>query len=405
MKAVLTVTILLAFALCYGQEETRTIQWIGKINNALTSAKMSGVQIKISKSGKEVSSFSNVKPGKFETEEFSCGYNYVIVFSKANFVSKSILVDVDKNYFPEDMEELTILESDIELVPKKKDIVYDGLDITAGRANINLSTGELGFDSTFGVKCKGRLEAFDKKVDEALANLANAELIYKNGKYEQAEIAFKVIDTTMISSSVLNKLDTDIQAGITNGPQAQYRKLIAKADSYFKQGDLDRSESLYKRAVDIKETDTHPVKMLKLIDDKRKILLVINEPKPDDRIAQEVVEVDVPVRPIKTEPLLSTTGTSGNASNSGSKNITPVRAYVGDDLLIQKEKYEAYNRELSKRTRNYSSTDYYKIHRTRAYTAPGKDKTANVREYQDISHLANLACKGRLIQENRSGGE
>jgi len=405
MKTVLTVTMLLAFAVSFGQEETPMIQWIGKINNASTSAKMSGVQIKVLKEDKQVSSFTNEKAGKFKSEEYECGYRYKIVFSKANFISKSLLVDVDKNYFPEDMDELTILESDILMVPKQKEVVYDEIETAAGSAKINTSTGYLGWDTPFATKCKKRFDDFLVKVDQSLADLATAKSLYKDGKYEEAGKAFENIDSKMIIPSILNKLDSDIQAGISNGPQAQYRKLIAKADSYFEEGELDKSEGLYKRAVEIKKADTHPVKMLKLIDEKRKILLVTNEPDPVDRPVHEVVTIKDPIRTIETDPIAATSNSSSSTVSSGSKNITQLRAYVGDDLLEQKEKYEAYNRELSSRTRSYSSNDYYRNYRTRAYTPPGNDKTARVREYNSSSHLDAVAARGRKIQENRGTGE
>ena len=399
MKTLLTCSILLITGLFYGQDETSMIQWLGKVSNAKTSGKLDGVQIKITKNGKQVSSFTNTKPGKFKTEEFEAGYVYVIEFSKAKFVPKSLKVDVDNGYFAEDMEELTQLEVDIRLTPVNINCDYKSLDIMAGRARISPETGQVDWDLGFATKCKRKFDDFQSRMDKSLALLNESRGLYKEGEFDSSMSALVKIDEALISANVLNKFRKEVEVGIENGPKAQYRKLIAKADGYFSDEELDQSENLYKRANGINPGDEHAKARLKIIDEKRKILLVSTLKKVEDRITEEPIVSEIVQR--EEKETIVAVAAPVNAERVANQ-VVERRVYIGDDLLAQNEKFRAYQQKLSSRTRSYTSSDDNSNYRVRAYRPDYTVNKPGERSYNGNTYLEDLHNRGRIAQENRS---
>lgn len=417
MKAVLTFTVLFISSLLVAQEEAPEILWMGKLNDAQTGAKLSDVKISISREGKQITSFTSGK-GKYKTEEYAAGFVYTVSFSKKGFVSKRIQVDASKGYFPEDLENLTQLETDVDLIPEIPNCKFDRLPKIAGKAGIDPATGQLEWDLGYAADYRDKHDDFFTEMNRNRSLVAQSKELYSSGKYDEAGDLLDELDTGYIASDYLEDLRSDIRTGKEKGVQAQYDKLITAANKYFDSGDLDKSESLYKRASAIKPTDRYPGKRLKLIDEKRKILLVDRVVSPVERENIETFDDLVSVSEIGVSELFTPTAsevdtrgvvnTIANNRNTSSANNTAIAnrpAYIGDDLLAQKEKYINHQQELNARERNYHEVSYNNHYRIRPYSPMYSMNSTKIREHESNTFLHDLAEKGKLAQENRGARE
>ncbi|MEO9532737.1 MAG: hypothetical protein ABJG68_17080 [Crocinitomicaceae bacterium] len=105
--------------------------------------------------------------------------------------------------------------------------------------------------------------------------LAEADNLYESKKFKDAltkyQDALDVINTEQYPKDQVEKCREAMKQ--TGGGNAQYDKLIKKADEYFNEPNYTKAKSLYQRAVKLKPSDQYPKDQLKAIDK------ILNPPK------------------------------------------------------------------------------------------------------------------------------
>ena len=321
---------------------TPKIVWAGKLKDASSGLKLSDVSIVISRSGEKLSSYQSLS-GKYKTEEFDAGFVYTVKFSKSGYLSKSILINSKKGYFEEYFEAVTKLETDIDLLEEMQLCKSEIFPEIVGRAFVRPETGELAWDLDFAEARKIEIEKIRSEMEESTNRYNKVLNLYNEGNYEEAEHLSVLLVGSPLKTSILDKLNEDIANGISKGINAQYQKLLAKADKYLADGDLAKSEVLFKRALSMNPEDSYPSEKLIIIENKRNLELVDN------------TELNANTEPVDSTAVVrqSTEPNQLVHSSSGSVNATMLysnrRVYRGDDMLAQKERYMDYLRTLNSR--------------------------------------------------------
>ena len=379
----------------FSQEEmTPKIVWTGKLKDASSGLKLSDVSIIISRSGEKISSYQSLS-GKYKTEEFDAGFIYTVKFSKSGYLSKSILINSKKGYFEEYFEEVTKLETDIDLRAEVQLCKSEIFPEIVGRAFIRPETGELAWDLEFAESRKIEIEKIHSDMEESTHRYNKVLKLYNEGNYEEAERLSVLLVESPIIESVLNKLNTDIANGISKGINAQYQKLLSKADKYLADGDLAKSEVLFNRALAMNPEDTYPSEKLIIIENKRKMGLIVNsELNPD---TEETDSTPVEKQSTDSNHLVHSSSGSVNANMLHSHS----RVYRGDDMIAQKEKYEYYLLTLNSRKRHYHSVSYVTYNRPREYVQTEIAVNNKERKHKPNTYLQSVNQIGQQSQESR----
>lgn len=309
-------------AFAYAQDLRLTFS--GRVIDESTGVRLDGVRIEV----KGRKSYYT-KHGKFRSDEFKPGNHFTLVFSKPGYIPKRVEVDSEKEFYPEDWGPDTNIEMELSMYKADRRMDYKNFPGPAARFKISPSSGKLDIDSGYGAKIKQQSTAFLTKQSEFLKLFGGAQKDQKNGAYadglnkmEKALLLFRDQPRANALHEELTKL--------AQGEGKQYTAILNKADEYFDQENWDKSEKLYTRATTLKPTDNYPKKRLRLIDEKRKVLVV------------ETTEE----QPAETTKLIERT-------NSTVASIPEIEreSQVGKDLLNQKEKWMAHQKEIQNRER------------------------------------------------------
>jgi len=395
MKAAFTFILIFISGIYFSQGEmTPKIVWTGKLKDASSDLKLSGVSVVISRSGEKLSSYQTLS-GKYKTDEFDAGFFYTVKFSKSGYLSKSIHINSKKGYFEEYFDEVTQLETDIDLLAEVLLCKNDIFPETVGRAFIRPETGELAWDLEFAEARKVEIEKIRSEMEESTNRYSKVLKLYHEGNYEEAKRLSDLLVGSPLKESILDKLNEDIANGISKGINAQYQKLLAKADKYLADGDLAKSKILFKRALSMNPEDTYPSKKLIFIENKRKMGLLAN------------AELNTITAPVDSIPVVrqSTDPNQLAHSSSGAVNTTKLysnrRFYRGDDMIAQKEKYVDYLRALNSRKRHYNTASFMTYNRSREYVQTEIVANHKVRNHKTNSHLQAVNQIGQQTQESR----
>jgi len=396
MKSFITIILIFIVGFHFSQGEmTPKIVWAGKLKDASSGLKLSDVSIVISRSGEKLSSYQSLS-GKYKTEEFDAGFVYTVKFSKSGYLSKSILINSKKGYFEEYFEAVTKLETDIDLLEEMQLCKSEIFPEIVGRAFVRPETGELAWDLDFAEARKIEIEKIRSEMEESTNRYNKVLNLYNEGNYEEAEHLSVLLVGSPLKTSILDKLNEDIANGISKGINAQYQKLLAKADKYLADGDLAKSEVLFKRALSMNPEDSYPSEKLIIIENKRNLELVDN------------TELNANTEPVDSTAVVrqSTEPNQLVHSSSGSVNATMLysnrRVYRGDDMLAQKERYMDYLRTLNSRKRPYRGSSYVTYNRSREYVQIEIVASHKERNHKTNTHLQSVNQIGQQTQESRS---
>ena len=120
-KITVSVVVVLLSLITWGQDPVVNLK--GQTTNA-SGQKLGGVTVAVKRGGTVVQSVTTASNGKFSKLEFPCGYVYEVVFSKSGYVSKTIKINTEDNYFPEEMFEQYPFDMPIGMVEAKPDVDY-----------------------------------------------------------------------------------------------------------------------------------------------------------------------------------------------------------------------------------------------------------------------------------------
>ncbi len=373
------------------------LQWSGKLTDKETGSKLSGVQIIIEKEGERVYA-STFDKGKYETSELQAGSVYKVSFRKNGYAIRSLLVNADDNYYPGELEELIVLEVDMSLEPENPHYNYANFPEEAGKARIDPTTGEMKWDEVFRVATQNKLDDWLNDAELAWSQFQKVELAYGAEEYDRAAGLLRGLNSDLLADVDAAEWKDKIRQAEEKGAKAQYDKLLATADSYFNNNNLDDSERLYKRASAINPDDPYPGMRLTMIDEKRKILLVTNETDAPNREPTEIIATN----PVDREPGLDVeTKTTEPVEQADSQPVAYVPVYIKDDVAEQRERYLAYSRKINSRERDYQPVAFNISYTAREYKPQEFSINSRARSYEPNHFLTNLNDQGREVQNNR----
>ena len=272
LTSVVFSVLILCSSFLYGQDPILIFE--GRITD-VSGVKIEGVKITVKRDGSVYKTESTASNGKYKQIECDFGHIYELTFSKAGYVSKSLLLDTKKGYYPEEVELKSFIESSVELFKEQPEIDYSIVtDRPVGKARINPTDSKLDWDFTYVNQRKKEIENYIKSVaskarqqEELFKKMVNqGNLAFSKANYSIAILKYKEALKIKSEESVLQKIK-DAQAKMAQlendkENDVQFQALIQKGDNLLLSDKFDEAIVVYNQAKEVKPADQLPFKKI-----------------------------------------------------------------------------------------------------------------------------------------------
>lgn len=268
---IFSVSLLLSSSL-YGQDPILIFE--GRITD-VSGVKLEGVKITVKQNGSVYKSETTASNGKYKQIECDFGHIYELTFSKSGYVSKSLLLDTKKGYYPEEVELKSYIESSLELFKEQPETDYSIVtDRPVGKARINPTDSKLDWDFTYvnqrkkeienyiksvASKARQQEELFKKMVSEGNSAFSKANYNIAILKYKEA-LKVKSDETVIQKIKDANAKMAQLESDKAN--DAQFQALIQKGDNLVLSEKFDEAIQIYNQAKEVKPEDQLPYKKI-----------------------------------------------------------------------------------------------------------------------------------------------
>jgi tetratricopeptide (TPR) repeat protein len=258
----------------------------GVVSDAMSSSKLTDVEVSVIKDGKQIDKFSTRANGKYEFY-LSCGAHYLFYFEKAGFVKRSI--EIDSRGIPEEVIGAGIIMptdmSMFAITPAMEDADLSVFDKPIGKATYNASEADLVWDFTYTQKVKGEINSFIRNLEKnkkaespediakAAAEAKFASLVQAGDdamvreNFEEAVSNYRsALEIKPDAQNVKAKLG-DAETKLNQKKEAERRQkayddAIAAGDAAFKADNFDQSIAKYEAALLEKPKEEYPKKRI-----------------------------------------------------------------------------------------------------------------------------------------------
>jgi hypothetical protein len=284
-RNLLLVTLFSVFSVAvFGQSEIILIH--GGVKDTESMKKMEGVQVKVLQNGKELENVTTSGSGKYEFE-LPLGFNYIIQFSKQDFVTKKLELNT-KGIPMEDLEGGFQMTVDMSLFAYIEGFDLSILDAPIGKASFDPVRNSVEFDYDYTGRMQQKIDAeferlkkmageqeklrkeFDelvKKGDQKVMEKKYAEAI---DKYDAALRLFPKEEPVIAKrADAQAKLDAENAAA---NLEKKYNDLMANAKSNIKKESFDDAVSNLNEAIKLKPEAREPKDLLAEVEKKRAAL-------------------------------------------------------------------------------------------------------------------------------------
>jgi tetratricopeptide (TPR) repeat protein len=266
---IVVLSVFLLFSsLLYGQDPVLIFE--GKVTD-VSGVKIEGVKITVKQNGSVYKSETTASNGKYKQIQCDFGHIYELTFSKSGYVSKSLLLDTKKGYYPEEVELKSFIESSVELFKEQPETDYSIVtDRPVGKARINPTDSKLDWDFTYvnqrkkeienyikqvANKARQKEEMFKKMVSEGNSAFSKANYSIAILKYKEA-LKIKsdetVVQKIKDAQAKMEQLDEDKEKNI------EFQALIQKGDNLVLSEKFDDAIAVYNQAKELKPADQLP---------------------------------------------------------------------------------------------------------------------------------------------------
>lgn len=276
---VLGLLCLFSVSAAFGQDD---LNIHGVVSDAMTSSKISGVDVTVLKDGTKVDEFSTRGNGKYEFY-LNVGFSYELYFEKAGFVKRSIQIDA-RNVPEEVVGAGIIMPTDMSMfaiTPAMEGADLSIFDKPIGKASYDAAQADLVWDFQYTQKIKGEINTFirdlSKKKPElseedkaAAAADADFERLMKEGDaamgnddYDTAVDKYRgALDIKPDNQNVKGKLGEAEtlrnQKREAERKRKAYNDAITAADDFFKNEDYDSAIAKYEEALGEMPNEQYP---------------------------------------------------------------------------------------------------------------------------------------------------
>ncbi len=251
-------------------EEAPVLIFEGRITD-MSNKKLPGVSVEFKKNGTTFKTSTTASSGKYESVETDFGHVYAVSFSKPGYVTKTLYLDTDKGFYPEEVERQTFMELSVSLFAKQEDVDYSIVtNKPVAKAHMDPATGKLDWDFAYVGQRK-------KEIDKFLQDLENKanqnEEEFKN-LVKEGDKAFtssdyqKAIDK--YEAALKLKQDEDVETKIADAEikleelaeqqklDEDFNKAIQKGDQLLASNKFDDAIAAYNEAKGLKPADSLP---------------------------------------------------------------------------------------------------------------------------------------------------
>lgn len=179
----------------------------GVVSDAMSQAKLSGVEVKAMKDGKVQDTYTTRGNGKYEFY-LNCGAHYVFTFEKAGFVKRSIEID-SRNIPPEVIGAGIIMPTDMSMfaiTPAMENEDLSVFDKPIGKASYDPSQADLVWDFAYTQKVKSEINGFIRNLGKKKVELTPEE-IAKAAAEEEYKKRMADGDAAMSSNNYQDAVD------------------------------------------------------------------------------------------------------------------------------------------------------------------------------------------------------
>lgn len=268
----------------FGQSEIILIH--GGVKDTESMKKMEGVTVKVFQNGKELESVTTSGSGKYEFE-LPLGFNYIIQFSKQDFVTKKLEMNT-KGIPMEDLEGGFQMTVDMSLFAMLEGFNTSILDAPIGKASFDPVRNSVEFDYDYTSRMQekidaeferlknlaGELEKLRKEFDE-LVKKGDQKVIEK--KYAEAidkyDAALKLFpkEEPVIAKRADAQAKLDAENAAANLDK-RYNELLANAKNDIKNESFDKAVTNLNEAIKLKPAEREPKDLLAEVEKKRSAL-------------------------------------------------------------------------------------------------------------------------------------
>ncbi len=238
-----------------------------------TGKKIEGVTVTVKKNGSTVKSASTRSNGKYDNIELEFGHVYEVSISKPGYVTKTVIIDSDKGYFPEDiLNPKTEMIFETEMISEQPDVDFSVITKSAvAKAHIDPATGQMDWDMGFISKRGNEIQKFldnlGKKEEENEKKfndlMASGDKSFGKEEYEAALKSYQ-------AAQKIKPDDPDVQTKIADSENkiealkaqaemlAKFNEKIKEGDQLVAAGKFDEGIKKYTDAKGIKPDDKLP---------------------------------------------------------------------------------------------------------------------------------------------------
>ena len=213
------------------------------------------VELKSSKAQKKMTTNST---GVLVFNSVSYDEVYKLILSKVNFVTKTIIIDAKKGYYGDEVTN-DVIELEIEMIEALLFVDYDVVtNSPVGLIEIASETGRLENNAFFATNRKNEIDNFLKTTENLSKGIQSQfKKLLKGAKNEIEDNKFELAESFLQKAEkiVINKETIDVRELLVGAMKREgdelgaIKKIIAVADSLFKQEIYNKSIALYKRVI------------------------------------------------------------------------------------------------------------------------------------------------------------
>ena len=267
----------------YAQDDPVLI-FEGKVTD-LSGVKIQGAKITVKQDGSVYKSETTASNGKYKEIQCEFGHIYELTFSKDGYVSKSLMLDTKKGYYPEEVERKSYIESSVQLFKKQPEVDYSIVtDRPVGKARINPTDSKLDWDFTYvnqrkkeienyiksvAAKARQQEELFKKMVNEGNAAFTKANYSIAILKYKEA---LKIKEDELVIQKIKDANAKMAQLEKDKESDAEFQALIQKGDNLVLSEKFDEAITIYNQSKEVKPGDQLPYKKIEEANQKKESL-------------------------------------------------------------------------------------------------------------------------------------
>ena len=277
------VVSLLLTSLFYGQDDPILI-FEGRVTD-VSGIKIEGAKITVKQDGSVFKSETTASNGKYKEIKCDFGHIYELTFSKSGYVSKSLLLDTKKGYYPEEVELKSYIESSVQLFKEQPEVDYSIVtDRPVGKARINPTDSKLDWDFNYVNQRKKEIEnyiksvanqarqqeeLFKKMVSEGNTAFTKSNFSIAILKYKEA---LKIKSDEAVVQKIKDAQERMAQLEKDKEKDAQFQALIQKGDNLVLSQKFDEAIAIYNQSKEIMPGDRLPYTKIELAEKKKQDL-------------------------------------------------------------------------------------------------------------------------------------